>query len=799
MSDPILHEQEGRQEYEKFKRISETPEEIELRKRKEAREREGERPVDFNRLNLGETEDSEQQRLEEASLLSEADRARLAHYEGKSQEKQKKKIVKAKQERYKVEQKRKEAFIEGNRELQEKRDEAVKAMVRDWIKVLMVVSNSGDVLAEKITPIVEKFEDINSMFSLELMTSAPSQEVQEDEEHSQEAEGQEGNAETVQNPQIETLKASISEANNELESFIRSPEMESISSVQNKDSLRRIGENFKKIASKIGSEIDVAVRGKEKLTFCNVFQRALGETDSEGFRPDFAAAGLESRGDELEKRKRHALRYKTYRSVEYTDENLKTLIEDALGKNDELVDKLMKKNQNGETEIINEFVNKAYLSYQMFRNLKSVKDYKTANDYFLDVVEFFTEKVPELKTMMSPGDDRLYYLVVNFGENIAKGTVRLHADILGKNEEETDAHNVDAAKTITGKDLYASKSARELNVGASIGSRYYSIDEILKIFERYYGLVGYTISDTCVEDLMSIKAMDMIYGYEREAKDFRFRIKSSVTEQGGKYRRLFVDSVIAINDSVKRVKTQKAKPEEEQQSQQPEGQQAEGQQAEGQQQKSEADKNAPMKLDQLSVTEALKSSIGGLTRKGIFDMTLGKASASAKADVEPVFARFMLYRMSIITDKATFDEFATQEDLALIQQYYPKAVKKSAEGDKLELNIEMPKLTQPAQPATSSASGTQQQPTTQQQPSTQEQPIREPVSVKSLAEGMKEGYVKLIREALYTGAGRAIRNRKTHYRETKEWKLGEDDPMSVDAAREKTSLQTAAPNPAPQE
>ena len=510
-----------------------------------------------------------------------------------------------------------------------------------------------------------------------------------------------------------------------------------------RDALRGVRSRLKKVT-------DDALGRFEDIRIGSVLMRAMQTDFKDGFVPDYSL----SRED---KSKEHIfnLRYKKTRFVDYSEEDYNKLLNDAFGNDGSIVEalggKIIASEKTGESkkesgttetpssekkehedkkmvegkgaEIIHSFVNELYLPYQHFRDYKRAGMMKDANDVYLGIVRRLVSRVPELGAYKVSFDNSLYYLILNFGENLTKGTARLHAEILGELDAEERESNEKTAEDLFDKDesledLYTDKSERELNAGLGAKGRYYKRSEIERIIKAYDVIVGTSLSEKCVKKLCRIEAMDSIVGFEREDDSLRFRLgqmfagahsSKSILGKGpekqAKERILVLTDVVALGGPVYSGPRKKKEDES----------------SEETVKISEKKKELP----KIFVTEDMKEKLGKMDLKELKEKFHQTESDPLKDRFEPIFARVLLVKLSMIDDKDPKKRVEFLGDsIEVFKRYYRDLVGTvKPEEKKPDTSTETKKEAKPTQDAEHKTDKQPQTPSEKKSSTTEEQPV----------------------------------------------------------------------------
>ena len=454
--------------------------------------------------------------------------------------------------------------------------------------------------------------------------------------------------------------------------------------------LEKIGKVMKTIEGKYVSVVTDAINKGEKINFATLFERAMTEKSADGFVPDYSGAGKDNEMNHI-----LDLRYKNQEEklngLKTTPEDFKTLIIDAFGSENSDTKALEEANEGSKNKIVRFFVAGLSIAYNIFKEYRKKGLMREANEAYSAIANRFVESVRvlsqgkvDLKGYMNEYDNRLYYLIVNFGENLVAGTTRLHDDTLGNDREKEEQDAGLTAKNVFGdkQDLFMSEAKlKEKNALEGVKGRFFKTTEIMKMFSVFDVITGVAMSNTCAEKLCRIEAFDSLVGYKREGLDqkgmfttFRFKLKQYIDKSENVI--LILDDVVSTDVSIGTGESAEERAERMKKSAEKEGKGSEGEKtAEGKKQA------APMEIPSFVVAGDMKNNIESLVKKDNGYAELKKKfipeseSEGVKKALEPSFARALLFALSLCNDTERDQFIAGSDAIQILEKYYPDAVK----------------------------------------------------------------------------------------------------------------------------
>ena len=505
--------------------------------------------------------------------------------------------------------------------------------------------------------------------------------------------------------------ASVAKSNNdefagfvqEIENFAKKMEenkkeiQDSLSDEKQKGRISVIANAMSGVNNRIKSKGEQAKEDREVAVFGSIFMRAMteGEVGADGFVPDYSVSKKDSSKDYIFK-----MRYKEKKVSGISKENFKKLIVDAFGTDEGVIKQL--EDANKDNEFVNFFLNNLYLPYQMFRTFKQYKQTTEASGVFVGIVDRMVGRVGGLAEYKHTFDNKLYYFVLNLGENLSRSDAgkedfkpRLHSETMGLDEEKTQKREDEVRGNLLdegeGDKLFSQKTDKELNKGKSIAERYYKYSEIQNIIKNFDIVNWVDMDPACAEKLCKIEAADSLTGFARGLDSLRFLVGQRDLEKGQfanervqkafdnlkvkdkdgeatkniTLKTLVITDVIALGgpranwlDNLRR--KQALGPEREREwKQRP--------------RTFEGSKRVP--IPRVVMTGKMVEKLQGLEKpedlkKLVYKDTDGKTEKDA---LEPIYARFLMYWLAI-KKPADLKESELQEELKLIKKYYPYAV-----------------------------------------------------------------------------------------------------------------------------
>ena len=343
-------------------------------------------------------------------------------------------------------------------------------------------------------------------------------------------------SEKIVNPEFNGFESEIEKFVSQLSSNVERIN-DTLSDEKQKGKITAIKNAMSGIKERITTQKQKATEEREAVDFGNIFARAMteGEVGADGFVPDYSVTKKDGSKDYIFK-----MRYKEKKESGISKENFKKLIEDAFGTDEGVVKQLEEANKDN--EFVNSFLNNLYLPYQMFRTFKQNKQTAEASEVFVGIVDRMVSMVGGLAEYKHTFDNKLYYFVLNLGENLSRSDAgkedfkpRLHSETMGLDEEKIQNREDEVRGKLfkEGADSpFSQKTERELNKGKSIAERYYKISEIQNIIKNFDIVNWVDMDQACAEKLCKIEAADSITGFVRNWDSLRFKVGQRDLEKG---------------------------------------------------------------------------------------------------------------------------------------------------------------------------------------------------------------------------------------------------------------------------
>ena len=503
-------------------------------------------------------------------------------------------------------------------------------------------------------------------------------------------------SEKIVNPEFNGFESEIEKFVSQLSNNVERIN-DTLSDEKQKGKITAIKNAMSGIKERITTQKQKATEEREAVDFGNIFARAMteGEVGADGFIPDYSVSKKDSSKDYIFK-----MRYKEKKVSGISKENFKKLIEDAFGTDEGVIKQLEEANKDN--EFVNFFLNNLYLPYQMFRTFKQNKQTAEASGVFVGIVDRMVSLVGGLAEYKHTFDNKLYYFVLNLGENLSRSDAgkedfkpRLHSETMGLDEEKIQKREDEVRGNLLdegdGDKLFSQKTDKELNKGKSIAERYYKYSEIQNIIKNFDIVNWVDMDPACAEKLCKIEAADSLTGFERSWDSLRFLVGQRDLEKGqfanvrvqkafdnlkvkdkdGKatknitLKTLVITDVIALGGPrANWLYDLKRKPalgpeREREWKQRP--------------RTFEGSKRVP--IPRVVMTGKMAEKLQGLEKpedlkKLVYKDTDGETEKDA---LEPIYARFLMYWLAI-KKPADLKESELQEELKLIKKYYPYAV-----------------------------------------------------------------------------------------------------------------------------
>ena len=505
--------------------------------------------------------------------------------------------------------------------------------------------------------------------------------------------------------------ASVAEQNSEFNGFEREIDKfitqlknniekinNALSDEKQKGKIAGIEKAMSGIKEKIEIQKKKATDNREAVDFGNIFARAMteGEVGADGFVPDYSVKAGDRQKDYIFK-----MRYKNEKASLISEKNFDLLIDDAFDK-DEGIKKQIKEANGKDNSFVNYFLNNLYLPYQMFRTFKQYKQTEDASQVFTGIVDRMVALVNGLNEYKYSFDNKLYYFVLNLGENLSRSDAgkedfkpRLHSETMGLDEEKIQKREDEVKGNLLdegeGDKLFSQKTDKELNKGKSIAERYYKYSEIQNIIKNFDVVNWVDMDQACAEKLCKIESADSLTGFTRSWDSLRFLVGQRDLEKGQfanervqkafdnlkvkdkdgeaakkiTLKTLVITDVIALDgpranwlDDLR--KKPALGPEREREWKQRPG-------------TFTGSKRVP--IPEVVMTGKMAEMLQGLEKpedlkKIVYKDTDGETEKDA---LEPIYARFLMYWLAI-KKPADLKENELQEELKLIKKYYPYAV-----------------------------------------------------------------------------------------------------------------------------
>ncbi len=482
-----------------------------------------------------------------------------------------------------------------------------------------------------------------------------------------------------------------------------------------RDALERMRLAFDGAEKKIEKVYNKAVEKGELITFTTVLNRSMSFKDMDGFTPDYSNIGENNKMNGILN-----LRYKHPKEMKLstTPEQFKTLVEDAFGGENAVTKALAEANRDN--EIVRFFVHGLSIAYRVFKDYRMARRMQEANDCYAAIAGRFVETIKELYDIdlsgyMNEYDKSLYYLIVNFGENLKEGTAKLHAETLGYMEKEANeeaekvSENLFDTAGLFGTEEEIRKKNKAATLENNFKGRFFKRSEISKILREYETIVHIEMSKECAKKICMIESMESLMGYERKPEtldSFRFGlgkkeqlrlIKKEKKEEGKDEKEkkddktleddyikmteitLVLNDVIAPEITWSPIKPSEKKKDEDHKESQTDSPNDKSKESSKDGESSKQGK--PMKLPSFVVEEGMKEKLRLMVReekdyKKLKAMFIPEsASESVKARLEPTFARVLLFIIPFFDNKNDRRLFFLQDDaLSMVEKYYPDAV-----------------------------------------------------------------------------------------------------------------------------
>ena len=311
-------------------------------------------------------------------------------------------------------------------------------------------------------------------------------------------------SEKIVNPEFNGFESEIEKFVSQLSNNVERIN-DTLSDEKQKGKITAIKNAMSGIKERITTQKQKATEEREAVDFGNIFARAMteGEVGTDGFVPDYSVSKKDSSKDYIFK-----MRYKEKKVSGISKENFKKLIEDAFGTDEGVIKQLEEANKDN--EFVNFFLNNLYLPYQMFRTFKQNKQTAEASGVFVGIVDRMVSLVGGLAEYKHTFDNKLYYFVLNLGENLSRSDAgkedfkpRLHSETMGLDEEKIQKREDEVRGNLLdegdGDKLFSQKTDKELNKGKSIAERYYKYSEIQNIIKNFDIVNWVDMDPACAE------------------------------------------------------------------------------------------------------------------------------------------------------------------------------------------------------------------------------------------------------------------------------------------------------------